>query len=77
MYAYPFGTKSDRAAAALPGYGYSYAFVADDYVHPISPDDPGLDLMALPRTIMYRYNRDLVISSMARRLARAAASPGS
>lgn len=77
MYAYPFGIKSDRAEASLPGYGYSYAFVADDYLHPIRPGDPALDRMALPRTIMYRYNRNLVFSAMEKRLARAAPEPGS
>jgi hypothetical protein len=77
LYAYPFGIKSDRAAASLPGYGYSYAFVADDYLHPIRPGDPALDRMALPRTIMYRYNQGIVIKSMEKRLARSAGAPGS
>jgi len=68
-YAYPFGIKSARAAAALPGYGYEYAFVADDFLHPVRPGDPALDRMALPRTIMYRYNRGIVIKAMVKRLS--------
>jgi peptidoglycan/xylan/chitin deacetylase (PgdA/CDA1 family) len=77
LYAYPFGIRSDRAEAALPGYGYSYGFVADDYLHPIRLGDPSLDRMALPRTIMYRYNEGIVIKSMERRLALSGGAPGS
>ena len=49
----------------------------DDFLHPIKPRDPSLDRMAVPRTIMYRYSRDLVIGSMEKRLARSGGAPGS
>ncbi len=69
LYAYPFGVKSERAAAQLPELGYGRAFVADDALHPIAIGDPELDPLALPRTIMYRHLAAASLSSMTRRLA--------
>jgi peptidoglycan/xylan/chitin deacetylase (PgdA/CDA1 family) len=69
LYAYPFGVRSDRAAELLPDYGYSRIFTADEAIHPISPNDPELDPLALPRTIMYRGYSSMVLNSMIKRLA--------
>ncbi len=71
LYAYPFGVKSERAAAELPELGYARAFVADDRVRPIALGDPELDPLALPRTIMYRGLSAAALSSMTKRLAAA------
>jgi peptidoglycan/xylan/chitin deacetylase (PgdA/CDA1 family) len=68
MYGYPFGVYSKRAEDALAAVGYSWAFAADDKVHPLSFDDPQLDRMAVPRTITYRYNRKNLMSEL-RKLA--------
>jgi peptidoglycan/xylan/chitin deacetylase (PgdA/CDA1 family) len=60
-FAYPFGVYSGRAEDALAKAGYSWAFAADDKVRQVSFDDPGLDHMAVPRTITYRYQRKTLL----------------
>jgi peptidoglycan/xylan/chitin deacetylase (PgdA/CDA1 family) len=57
LYGYPFGVYSRRAEEAVAAAGYAWAFAGDDQVRQVSFDDPGLDRMAVPRTITYRYNR--------------------
>jgi peptidoglycan/xylan/chitin deacetylase (PgdA/CDA1 family) len=77
LYAYPFGIKSERAAAVLPGCGFARAFTADEQLRPISPGDPDLDPLALPRTIMYRAYSSMVLSSIINRLAMSASRSAS
>jgi peptidoglycan/xylan/chitin deacetylase (PgdA/CDA1 family) len=55
MFGYPFGVYSRRAEEAVAAAGYSWAFAGDDKVTQVSFSDPGLDRMAVPRTIAYRY----------------------
>lgn len=64
MYGYPFGVYSRRAQEALSAAGYSWAFAADDKVRQVSFDDPGLDHMAVPRTITYRSNRKALMRAL-------------
>jgi peptidoglycan/xylan/chitin deacetylase (PgdA/CDA1 family) len=69
MFGYPFGVYSRRAEDSVAAAGYSWAFAADDKVTPVSFDDPGLDRMAVPRTITYRYNRKNVMRALKNYLA--------
>ncbi len=64
MFGYPFGVYSRRAEDAVAAAGYSWAFAADDKVTQVSFDDPGLDRMAVPRTITYRYNRNILMRAL-------------
>jgi peptidoglycan/xylan/chitin deacetylase (PgdA/CDA1 family) len=67
-FAYPFGVYSQRAEEAVTAAGYAWAFAADDKVRLVSFDDPGLDRMAVPRTITYRYNRRNLLRALQRNL---------
>jgi peptidoglycan/xylan/chitin deacetylase (PgdA/CDA1 family) len=68
MFGYPFGVYSQRAEEDLAAAGYSWAFAADDKVRQVSFDDPGLDHMAVPRTITYRYQRKALLKILKRLL---------
>lgn len=60
-YAYPFGVFSARAQEALAAEGYLWAFAADERIVPVAFSDPALDHLAVPRTIVYRYIRPVII----------------
>jgi peptidoglycan/xylan/chitin deacetylase (PgdA/CDA1 family) len=66
LFAYPFGVYSKRAEEELVKAGYLWAFAADDKVRRVNFLDPALDHMAVPRTIVYRWNRLLVLDKLKR-----------
>lgn len=66
IYAYPFGVYAKRAEEELAESGYAWAFAADDKIRQVSFDDPGLDRMAVPRTITYRYLRKPLLAALKR-----------
>lgn len=63
-FAYPFGVFSTRAEEALAAEGYLWAFAADERIVPVAFSDPRLDHMAVPRTIVYRYIRPIIIRQL-------------
>jgi peptidoglycan/xylan/chitin deacetylase (PgdA/CDA1 family) len=67
-FAYPFGVGSPEAKAALAAAGYAWAFLADDKVRPVAFADPELDRFAVPRTIVYRWNRAAIMKALEDRL---------
>ena len=46
---------------------YAWSFAADDKVVPVRFDDLSLDHMAVPRTIVYRWNLERVMATLAAR----------
>jgi len=64
MFGYPFGVYSKRAEEAVAAAGYQWAFAADEKVRQVDFSDPSLDHMAVPRTIMYRYSRGIVMRAL-------------
>jgi len=56
VFGYPFGVSSQTAQTEVAKAGYSWAFEADDTLHPVRFDDPSLNHMAVPRTIVYTWN---------------------
>lgn len=65
LYAYPFGTASGRAEKDLAAADYEWAFTADADFGPVDPADPGLDRMAVHRTIVYRWNYPKLLKALA------------
>lgn len=63
-FAYPFGVFSSRAKEALAAEGYLWAFAADENIVPVAFSDPRLDHLAVPRTIVYRYIRPIIIRQL-------------
>ncbi len=70
LFAYPFGVGSPEVEAALAKEGYSWAFLADDKVASVDFRSPGLDHFAVPRTIVYHWNKEAVLKALAARLTK-------
>jgi peptidoglycan/xylan/chitin deacetylase (PgdA/CDA1 family) len=68
LFAYPFGVTSSEAEAALQKAGYSWAFLAGDTLTSVDFSDPGLRRYAVPRTIVYRWNRETVLKTLESRM---------
>ena len=68
LYAYPFGTASARAEKDLAAADYEWAFTADADFGPVDFAAPGLDRMAVHRTIIYRWNFAKILKALADRL---------
>lgn len=66
LFAYPFGVYSPEAEAGLKLEGYAWAFAADDKMVAVNFSDPGLDHMAVPRTIVYRWNFPIIMRTLKR-----------
>jgi peptidoglycan/xylan/chitin deacetylase (PgdA/CDA1 family) len=64
MFAYPYGVFASRAEDEVAAAGYAWAFAADDKIRQVSFDDAGLDHMAVPRTITYRYQRKALLKTL-------------
>lgn len=80
LFAYPFGVGSPQAAALLRDAGYDYAFAAADKLVAVDFADPALDRYAVPRAIVYLWNRNAIMRGLAAQagvaLPRAAARAG-
>ena len=65
IYAYPFGKASARAEKDLAEADYEWAFTADADFGPVDLAAPGLDHMAVHRTIVYRWNYPKILKALA------------
>jgi peptidoglycan/xylan/chitin deacetylase (PgdA/CDA1 family) len=68
LFAYPFGVTCQKVEDILKAEGYSWAFLAGEKVKAVDFSDPGLDHFAVPRTIVYHWNRDAILKALADRL---------
>ncbi len=55
FFAYPFGACCPESVLAVSHAGYRWAFLADEEIHFIFPDEI-TDWFTVPRTIVYRWN---------------------
>lgn len=67
LFAYPFGYGCPPVEEALREAGYEWAFTAGDTIVPVDFSDPKLDHYAVPRTIVYHWNRTRIFSYLAAR----------
>ncbi|MEI6385466.1 MAG: polysaccharide deacetylase family protein [Spirochaetota bacterium] len=70
IFAYPYGVAAPGARDAVRAAGYAWAFLANEKIRFIDPTDPALDHWAVPRTIVYHWNRQAIF-----RLLEARAGP--
>jgi hypothetical protein len=68
LFAYPFGVGSPAAEALLREAGYEWAFLAGDTVVGVDFSDPDLERYAVPRAIVYHWNREAIMKALAARL---------
>jgi peptidoglycan/xylan/chitin deacetylase (PgdA/CDA1 family) len=66
FFAYPYGVYSKEAEKDLKAAGYELAFAAGDKIVPVTFGDPALDPMAIPRAIVYRWSRPIVMRALAK-----------
>jgi peptidoglycan/xylan/chitin deacetylase (PgdA/CDA1 family) len=57
VFAYPYGVAAPGARDAVRAAGYAWAFLASEKVRFVDPTDPALNHWAVPRTIVYHWNR--------------------
>jgi peptidoglycan/xylan/chitin deacetylase (PgdA/CDA1 family) len=67
LFAYPFGVAGPEARDAVKVAGYSWAFLADEHFVWVDPADPALDHWAVPRTIVYHWNKEALFRHLAER----------
>lgn len=74
-FAYPYGVAGEDSERLVREGGYSWAFLAGDKFTFVDPSDPALDHWAVPRTIVYRWNRAALFRFLAKQAGVSAASP--
>lgn len=57
VFAYPYGVAGPEARDLVRKAGYEWAFLASEKFVFVDPADPALDHWAVPRTIVYRWNK--------------------
>ncbi|HUX38469.1 MAG TPA: polysaccharide deacetylase family protein [Rectinemataceae bacterium] len=57
FFAYPYGVVGPDAKDLVKQNGYDWAFLASEKFVFVDPADPALDHWAVPRTIVYHWNR--------------------
>lgn len=67
LFAYPFGAAGAAGKAAVQRAGYAWAFAAGSKIIPVRFDDPALDHFNVPRTIVYRWNIESILRTLAAR----------
>lgn len=65
LFAYPYGVTSPQAEKDLAAADYEWAFTADADFGPVDFAAPGLDRMAVHRTIVYRWNYAKILKALA------------
>ena len=70
LFAYPFGVAGPEARAAVREAGYEWAFLADDRIVFVDPGDPGLEHWAVPRKIVYHWNKEALFRALGERMRR-------
>lgn len=67
LFAFPFGVGSAEAEELLARNGFEYAFLAGDSLVAVDFADPSLRKLAVPRTIVYRWNAILILAELEKR----------
>ncbi|MBL8967478.1 MAG: polysaccharide deacetylase family protein [Spirochaetaceae bacterium] len=67
LFAFPFGVGSAEAEELLARNGFEYAFLAGDSLVAVDFADPSLRKLAVPRTIVYRWNAILIFAELEKR----------
>ncbi len=57
LFAYPYGVAGPEARDLVRKEGYIWAFLASEKFEFVDPADPTLDHWAVPRTIVYHWNK--------------------
>lgn len=66
FFAYPYGVVGPEARDLVKRQGYAWAFLANEKFAFIDPTDPSLDHFAVPRTIVYHWNKAALFRLLAK-----------
>jgi peptidoglycan/xylan/chitin deacetylase (PgdA/CDA1 family) len=66
IFAYPFGEDCPEADELVKENGYEMAFLAGNDLVPVDFSSPSLNRYAIPRIIVYHWNKKAILSKLAR-----------